>query len=302
MDSEMPKRRRVVIALVSALLPQLFVATAVAQNVRPKDLEHCNGVEHGSPDLQIEGCTALINSKSLMPRGLAIAHNNRGIAHTKKKEYDRAIQDFDDSINFDPNYAKAFNNRGVAYQRKGEYNHAIDSLDESIKLNSDYAIAFANRAETFQRMGDTRRAIEDYDAVIRLQPKYDKLIQGRPDLESEWKRTLIIVRNERCRIRAISGQLQLALTDCDEALRLQPDVAAVLGARGLTYLKMGRWDDAIADYDSALRLEPKMASSLYGRGLAKLKRGDTAGGQADIGAAIAIKRDIVADFTRYGVK
>jgi len=85
--------------------------------------------------------------------------------------------------------------------------------------------------------------------------------------------------------RAIVGELQVALADCNEALRLKPDVAATLDSRGLTYLKMGQWDSAIDDYSSALRFDPKLASSLYGRGLAKLKKGDVTGGNADIAAA-----------------
>jgi tetratricopeptide (TPR) repeat protein len=96
--------------------------------------------------------------------------------------------------------------------------------------------------------------------------------------------------------------LQAALGDCNEALRLKPDVAATLDSRGLTYLKMGQWDSAIDDYSSALRLDPKLASSLYGRGLAKLKKGDTAGGTADIAAAEAIEANVVEGFARYGVQ
>jgi tetratricopeptide (TPR) repeat protein len=78
--------------------------------------------------------------------------------------------------------------------------------------------------------------------------------------------------NGRCWCRAIVGELQAALADCNEALRLEPNAAATLDSRGLIYLKSGEWDSAIADYDSALRLDPKLASSLYGRGLANLRR------------------------------
>src|SRR5262249_35831830 len=92
------------------------------------------------------------------------------------------------------------------------------------------------------------------------------------------------------------------LADCNEALRLKPDVAATLDSRGLTYLKMGQWDSAIEDYNEALRIDPKLASSLYGRGLAKLKTGETTGGNADIAAAKAIAADIVGDVARYGVR
>ncbi len=96
--------------------------------------------------------------------------------------------------------------------------------------------------------------------------------------------------------------MQAALADCNEAIRLEPNVAATFDSRGLTYLKMGQWDSAINDYNEALGFNPKLASSLYGRGVAKLKTGDTTGGNADIAAARAIDANIVGDFVRYGVQ
>ena len=93
-------------------------------------------------------------------------------------------------------------------------------------------------------------------------------------------------------MRALAGQLDSALADCNESLRLRPSNARTLGSRGFVYLKSGRLDSAIADYDEALRLDPKNAYSLYGRGLAKQMNGDTAGGAADIAAAINV---VVAD-------
>jgi len=300
---EFRARRGIIVAVASAVTLLLHGALAEAQNARTvKNLEMCNGVGSISLDLQISGCTALIESGAPMPQGLAIAYNIRGNAYSKNNEYDRAIHDYDESIRLNPNYAKAFNNRGIAYQKKGEYERAIEDFNEAIKLNPDYAIAFANRAETYQKNGEYDNAARDYDEVIRLQPKYDEVIRLQPELESEWKRTLETVWNERCWTRAIIGQLQSALADCDEALRLQPNVATIFDSRGFAYLKMGQWDAAIADYNSALRLESRLASALYGRGLAKLKKGDTPAGNADIKAAIAIKANIVADFVRYGVK
>ena len=116
----------------------------------------------------------------------------------------------------------------------------------------------------------------------------------KPALEAVW--------NGRCWTRTIVGELLAALADCNEALRLKPDVAATLDSRGLIYLKMGQWDSAIDDYNSALRLDSKLPTALYGRGLAELKKGETARGQSDIAAARALKHDIEAQYTSYGVR
>ena len=296
-------RRGVIVIVASAATLLWLGAMAEAQSAKTvKNLEMCNGGAAISLDLQIGGCTALIKSGAMTPQGLAIAYNIRGNAYSKSNDYDRAIEDYDESIRHDPNYAKAFNNRGIANQKKGQHERAIADFNEAIKRVPDYAIAFANRAEAYQKNGDYKNAARDYDEAIRLQPKYEEVIRLQPELLAEWKRALETVWNERCWTHAVIGELQLALERCDEALRSRPNAAALFDSRGFTYLKMDKWDAAIADYNSALRLEPTLASALYGRGLAKFKKGDTPAGNADIKAAIAIKENIVSDFARYGVK
>src|SRR5215471_19185886 len=137
-------RRGVFCGTAAALMLLLLLGgVAAAQKSQTlKNVELCNGADRTSPDIQIDGCTALINSGAQTPRSLVIAYNNRGNAYMAKGEYDRAVQDYDQSIKLDPNYARAFNNRGVAYQKKGEYDRAINDFDQSIKLNSENVSAF----------------------------------------------------------------------------------------------------------------------------------------------------------------
>jgi len=103
--------------LILLLLGGMAAAQRPAQNQKFKNIELCNG-NRKSPDIQIEGCTAVIESGKETPKILIIAYNNRGNAYTAKGEYERAVQDYDQSIKLNPNYARAFNNRGVAYQKK----------------------------------------------------------------------------------------------------------------------------------------------------------------------------------------
>ena len=215
-------RRGVVHGAASALILLSLGGVATAQRSVLKNIELCNGADRTSPDIQIDGCTSLINSGKETPQTLVIAYNNRGNAYVAKGEYDRAVQDYDQSIKLSPTYSKAFNNRGVAYQKKGEYDRAIKDFDESIKLNPDYGNAFANRAATYQIKGEYERAARDYDEAIRL----------KPTLESAW--------NGRCWSRAVVGELQAALADCNEALRLEPNVAATFELARADLSEVGR--------------------------------------------------------------
>src|SRR4051812_39281106 len=75
----------------------LSVVQAFAQGPKLKDIESCNGINIPATE-QINGCNAIIDSASSTPQMLAVAHNNRGNAYVKNGQYDRALQDFDQSL------------------------------------------------------------------------------------------------------------------------------------------------------------------------------------------------------------
>jgi tetratricopeptide (TPR) repeat protein len=149
----------------------------------------------------------------------------------------------------------------------------------------DLATTFYYRGYEWRHKGEYDRAIADYTEAIRISPQYASAY------------------NNRCYALAIVGRdLQEALSDCNEALRLAPGDVDYLDSRGFTYLKLNRYDRAITDYDAALRLDAKKVQSLYGRGVAKLRNGDRSGGDADISAAKRLKADIGEEFARLGIQ
>jgi tetratricopeptide (TPR) repeat protein len=286
-DMEFGARGGIIDGVAPILILLLFGSPAAAQNPKLKgnylkNIELCNGLDRTSLETRINGCTALIDAGH-GTTALAIAYNNRGNAYTARRDYDRAIQDFDQSIKLNPIYTKPFNNRGVAYLKKSEYDLAIKAFDEAIGLNPGYAEAFANRAGAYLKKNEYNLAARDYDEAIRLEP----------NLEGVW--------SGRCWARAVLGALQAALEDCNKALQSGTSNAATYDSRGLIYLKTGQIAAAIDDYSSALRFDPKLANALYGRGLAKLQQGDKAG-DTDISAAKTIQGNIGDEFTRYGVR
>src|SRR5215510_2910059 len=217
-------------AVTTGVILLLLAVSAAGQDLKlqglEKHVELCNRVAGVSADERIASCTAVIEAAAQTPRTLAIAFNNRGNAFYRKGAYETAIEDYDRSIKVNPRYAKAINNRGLAFQKNGDLTRALADFDQSIKLDPKSAPAFANRGEFFRRKGEYKRASSDYSAALRLLP------------------TLEGIRNARCWVRAIMGELKLALADCNEALREDPKSAATYDSRGLTYLKMARWKSA----------------------------------------------------------
>jgi lipoprotein NlpI len=271
--------------VVTAFMLLLLGSVAAAQTPRLKNIQLCNGEDRTTPDAQITGCSALIDSGEETPQILAIALNNRGNAYTAKGEYDLAVKDYDRAIQLNPSYPKPINNRGVAYEKIGEFDRAMEDFSQAIKIDPNYAGPFANRAAIHAGKHEYDHAVRDYDEAIRLAPVVEPAV---------W--------NGRCWGRTILGDLQGALSDCNEALRLDANYTAALDSRGFISLKTGKWNAAIQDYNLALEHEPRLASSLYGRAIAKRKTGDTAGANADMAAATAIAPNIRAEFASYGLQ
>ena len=146
-------------------------------------------------------------------------------------------------------------NRGNVFSSDLQIRGCTAVIQSGQRSARDLPWAFYNRALAYYSKGDYERVIADFSKAIQLNPRDSEALNGR------------------CWVRAIMGrELQLALADCNESLRLRADDAATLDSRGFTCLKLGQFDHAIADYDAALELDPKQATSHYGRGVARLKR------------------------------
>lgn len=63
---------------------------------------------------------------------------------------------------------------------------------------------------------------------------------------------------EAVRLRSM-GQLEAALEECNEAIRLQPNDALPYNNRGVILHNMGRYPDALEDYTRAIQLQPDYA-------------------------------------------
>jgi tetratricopeptide (TPR) repeat protein len=147
---------------------------------------------------------------------------------------------------------------------------------------ADLAHAYYHRGNAFLQKTDYRKAIEDYTRALGLEPKNANAL------------------HERCWARAVlAAELEDALSDCNESLRVRPNDAETLGGRGFVYVRLGFYRTAILDYDAALSIKPDAAEFLFARGSAKLKAGDADGAKADLAAARALDPKIEERFERY---
>jgi Flp pilus assembly protein TadD len=80
-----------------------------------------------------------------------------------------------------------------------------------------------------------------------------------------------------------------AISACSRAIaskKYRGNVLSILYTnRGAEFGAKGELDRAMKDHDQALKIDPKNALAFNNRGIAKLKKGDKEGGEADIAKA-----------------
>ncbi len=84
------------------------------------------------------------------------------------------------------------------------------------------------------------------------------------------------------------GDIDKALADYEESIRLDPKHANAYIARGNVWWAKGDHAKAQADYEESIRLDPKSANAYIGRGNAWQSKGDLAKAQADYEEAIRL--------------
>ncbi|MCX7429197.1 MAG: tetratricopeptide repeat protein [Planctomycetia bacterium] len=90
----------------------------------------------------------------------------------------------------------------------------------------------------------------------------------------------------------IAGDLDEAIADFTEAIRLDPEHAKTYCVRGVAYARKGDYDQAIADYTEAIRLDPKDWAAYGGRGIAYQWKHDYDQAIADFTEALQINPNI----------
>ncbi len=117
-----------------------------------------------------------------------------------------------------------------------------------------------------------------------------RIIQGR----GETAKNSAIARRYRGLAYQRKDDLDRAIADYSEAIRLDPKYAEAYYGRGLTYRNKGDVERAIADYNEAIRLDPKLAAAYNNRGNAYRDKDDPDRAIADFNEAIRLAPQVEA--------
>ena len=230
-------------------------------------------------DAAIGACTTIIEGKGEKPRNLAHAYTARGETYHRQGKIGHALQDFDEGLRLDPRQPEGYVSRGVLeMDNLGQDDGALRDFNHALSLRPSFTRALVLRSRLFYKKGDFARSLQDAEAVLRIEPQSPR------------------GHTRRCLGRLAIDELEPAIADCTEALRLWPTFIPALNGRGSAYLKLGQPEHAAVDFEEAIRIRPKAPVALFGRGVSRKKLGDREGGDADIALAKQLLPDVEERF------
>lgn len=152
-----------------------------------------------------------------------------------QKKFQEALDACDASLRIDSNKAEVHRWRVIALLELKRYDDAALACDRCLKAGLSSPDLLGLRGLAKSKRKDLAGAIEDYTLALASQPK-DSVLHCR-----------------RGWAYLVNGAYQLARSDFDEAIRLDPGGADAYSGRGSTLIAMGDYRGAVLDTEESLR-------------------------------------------------
>ena len=104
------------------------------------------------------------------------AYLSRGLSYYYKGQYNKAITDYNKSIEIDPTLSNSYNNRAIVYTKLKDYNRAIKRLESSItelekkhsKNNMEIGETYFTLGSMHQIQGNSKQAKVAFQQALSI--------------------------------------------------------------------------------------------------------------------------------------
>ncbi len=165
---------------------------------------------------------------------------NRGNELLDKRDYEKAIVQYNMALLLKPTFSEAYFNRALCYYRLENFDKSIVDYSKAAELDPTNPFIYNNRGDCHYQKDKFQEAIKDYNKAIELDPKYMKAYYNRGLCYANIK------------------EYEKSIADYTKAIKLKPDFGGAYEVRGLAYEYNGDLKSAETDYLRALRLDPEL--------------------------------------------
>jgi len=113
----------------------------------------------------------------LDPAIRSLVYNHRGMALFALAEYQKGIEDFNKSIEYNGENYRAWTNRGLAYRVLGKFDQSLENYDRVIEMNPLPYEGYWGRAQTCFEMKLLSRALNDCHKTIERKADFTPALE-----------------------------------------------------------------------------------------------------------------------------
>ena len=173
----------------------------------------------------------------------------------KKAEFNKAIEEFNiylknDSLKKDSLNSIAYYNIGLALEMSGKYPNAIEYYTKAIDTDPNFIMAYYKRGLSKKMTGDNEGSVADIAKAIELKPDF------------------VVAMIEIAHIQSDSKKMEKNLVEMlTKSINKKADSDMLYQYRGLYEYSMGDKKAALSDFEQAIKLNPGNVEALYHSGL-----------------------------------
>ena len=291
-------------SLVLRLLAALAFAWSAAALAQPiVYLDKCAAGNFMGLELAIDYCERAIKSRGLSHRDTGTAYFYRARWYLQQGRLEPALADLNEVTRLDAlgdtrSDLRASNHvsRGFVHIRMGNMDAAFADFDEAIRLNPDVASSYRGRGQVWLARRDADRALADFGQALKAAVG-DKTLSTAGAGTTYGRRPRYFDRTDndsaahagRGHAYLLKNDLNAAMTEFNEALRVHPASAVALAGRAGLHERRGDFDRAIEDWGAAAGAAPNDWGVYMGRGRAWAAKGEFAKAGLDFDAAVKLQ-------------
>ena len=100
----------------------------------------------------------------------AVVYNDLAAAYYQQGRIDEAITTWEEAISIDPELADAHYNLGLAYAEQDKFDEAVIKWEKTIQIDPNYANAYKNLGIAYTEQGRIEEAIAGFETYLELKP------------------------------------------------------------------------------------------------------------------------------------
>ena len=195
-------------------------------------------------DAALEAFAAVAVSQPKYARVHALIAN----VNVLKRDYPRAIAEYNAAVNLNPGAAGLYHDRGITFATMGEYDRALKDLSRAVEIDPLYKMAYFYRGNAYSDMQRYDEALADYTKVIELDPQFIDAYLNRGSLYLSEK-----------------DMAQDALADFSAAIKIDSKNADAFYNRGVVYASLKDFEKALGDFTISYLLDPRNSDAFFAK-------------------------------------